>query len=184
MPVPANATLGTLLRHLIETLDGSVQAAYADLALNYRPRYTPVLRVLRELGSASIRTLSQRAGISHSAVSQTVSQMARDGLIEMRVGNDARERIVALSPAALEMLPALESQWAITNAAARTLDNELSLPLSQLLREAIDALERQPFKARMSQAKASLDAQGSPSPTKQSPPKQSPPKSTRKKASP
>jgi hypothetical protein len=89
-----------------------------------------------------------------------------------------------LSPAALEMLPALESQWAITNAAARTLDNELSLPLSQLLREAIDALERQPFKARMSQAKASLDAPGSPSPTKPSPPKQSPPKPTRKKASP
>lgn len=174
MPVPANATLGTLLRHLIETLDGSVQAAYADLALNYRPRYTPVLRVLRELGSASIRTISQRAGITHSAVSQTISQMARDGLIEMQVGSDARERIVALSPAALEMLPALESQWAITNAAARTLDNELSLPLSQLLREAIDALERQPFKARMSQAKASLDAQGS----------QSPPKPTRKKASP
>jgi DNA-binding MarR family transcriptional regulator len=174
MPVPANATLGTLLRHLIETLDGSVQAAYADLSLNYRPRYTPVLRVLRELGSASIRTISQRAGITHSAVSQTVSQMSRDGLIEMQVGNDARERIVALSPAAIAMLPALETQWAITNAAAQALDDELSMPLSQLLREAIDALERQPFKARMSQAKASLKAQ----------PAKSPSKPTRKKASP
>ena len=174
MPVPANATLGTLLRHLIETLDGSVQAAYADLALNYRPRYTPVLRVLRELGSASIRTISQRAGITHSAVSQTVSQMSRDGLIEMQVGDDARERIVALSPAALAMLPTLETQWAITNAAAQTLDNELSMPLSQLLREAIDALERQPFKARMSQAKAGLKTQSSKPPTKP----------TRKKAGP
>jgi DNA-binding MarR family transcriptional regulator len=174
MPVPANATLGTLLRHLIETLDGSVQAAYADLALNYRPRYTPVLRVLRELGSASIRTISQRAGITHSAVSQTVAQMSRDGLIEMQIGNDARERIVALSPAALAMLPTLEGQWAITNAAAQTLDHELSMPLSQLLREAIDALERQPFKARMSQAKTGLNAR----------PSRSPSKPTRKKASP
>lgn len=174
MPVPANATLGTLLRHLIETLDGSVQAAYADLALNYRPRYTPVLRVLRELGSASIRTISQRAGITHSAVSQTVSQMSRDGLIEMQVGDDARERIVALSPAALAMLPTLETQWAITNAAAQALDSELSMPLSQLLREAIDALERQPFKARMGQAKAGLKTQSSKPPTKP----------TRKKASP
>ena len=166
MPVPANATLGTLLRHLTETLDGSVQAAYADLALNYRPRYTPVLRVLRELGSASIRTISQRAGITHSAVSQTVSQMSRDGLIEMQVGNDARERIVALSPAAMAMLPALETQWAITNAVAQALDSELSMPLSQLLREAIDALERRPFKARMSEAKAGLKSKRSASPTK------------------
>jgi DNA-binding MarR family transcriptional regulator len=174
MPVPANATLGTLLRHLIETLDGSVQAAYADLSLNYRPRYTPVLRVLRELGTASLRTISQRAGITHSAVSQTVAQMSRDGLIEMQVGSDARERIVALSPAALAMLPILESQWAITNAAAQTLDDELSMPLSQLLREAIDALERQPFKARMSQARTSL----------KTPPPQSPSRTRRKKASP
>lgn len=175
MPVPANATLGTLLRHLIETLDGSVQTAYADLALNYRPRYTPVLRVLRELGSASIRTISQRAGITHSAVSQTIAQMSRDGLIEMQVGDDARERIVALSPAALAMLPTLEGQWAITNAAAQTLDDELSMPLSQLLREAIDALERQPFKARMSQAMTRLKTQ---------PPKTPAKKPTRKKASP
>ena len=175
MTVPANATLGTLLRHLIETLDGSVQAAYADLALNYRPRYTPVLRVLRELGSASIRTISQRAGITHSAVSQTLAQMSRDGLIEMQVGDDARERIVALSPAALAMLPTLEGQWAITNAAAQTLDDELSMPLSQLLREAIDALERQPFKARMSQARTRLKTQPPKSPAK---------KPTRKKASP
>lgn len=166
MPVPANATLGTLLRHLIETLDGSVQAAYADLALNYRPRYTPILRVLRELGSASIRTISQRAGITHSAVSQTVSQMSRDGLIEMQVGNDARERIVALSPAALAMLPVLETQWAITNAAAQALDSELSMPLSQLLREAIDALERRPFKTRMSEAKAGLKTRHPAPPTK------------------
>ena len=175
MTVPANATLGTLLRHLIETLDGSVQTAYADLALNYRPRYTPVLRVLRELGSASIRTISQRAGITHSAVSQTLAQMSRDGLIEMQVGDDARERIVALSPAALAMLPTLEGQWAITNAAAQTLDDELSMPLSQLLREAIDALERQPFKARMSQARTRLKTQPPKSPAK---------KPTRKKASP
>lgn len=168
MPVPTNATLGTLLRHLIETLDDSVQAAYADLALNYRPRYTPVLRVLRELGSASLRTISQRAGITHSAVSQTVAQMSRDGLIQVQVGDDARERIVALSPAAMAMLPALETQWAITNAAAQALDNELSMPLSQLLREAIDALERRPFKARISEAQAGLKSKRPSPPTKPS----------------
>jgi hypothetical protein len=41
-------------------------------------------------------------------------------------------------------------------------------------REAIDALERQPFKARMSQAKSGLNTQRP----------QSPPRTNRKKASP
>lgn len=158
MTLPRSATLGTLLRHLIETLDGAVGAAYAGMALDYRPRYTPVVRVLLELGPTSIRTISQRAGITHSAASQTVTQMSRHGLVDLRVGEDARERIVALTPAAEAMVPALRQQWAVTNAAAQAFDEELSMPLSKLLREAIDALEQHPFGARMDKAKAKAEA--------------------------
>lgn len=154
MTLPQSATLGTLLRHLIEMLDGAVEAAYADMPLDYRPRYTPVVRVLLELGPTSIRTISQRAGITHSAASQTVTQMSRHGFVDLRVGEDARERIVALTPDAEAMVPALRRQWAITNTAAQMFDQELSMPLSKLLREAIDALEQHPFSARMNDVKA------------------------------
>jgi len=145
-------TLGTLLRHLLETLDGAVEQAYARAGLDYRPRYTPVMRVLIEAGSASIRTISQRAGITHSAVSQTVSQMVERGLVVLTAGADARERIAALTPAAHALIPALEQQWAATNAAAEALDRELSAPLSGLLREALAALARQPFSDRIAAA--------------------------------
>ena len=40
--------LGTQLRHLIELLDGDVAQTYANAGLDYRPRFTPVMRVLQE----------------------------------------------------------------------------------------------------------------------------------------
>lgn len=145
-------TLGTLLRHLLETLDGAVEQAYERAGLDYRPRYTPVVRVLIDAGSASIRTISQRAGITHSAVSQTVSQMVDRGLVKLTAGADARERIVALTPAAHALIPTLEQHWAATNAAAEALDAELSAPLSGVLAEALAALARQPFSDRIAAA--------------------------------
>jgi hypothetical protein len=50
------------------------------------------------------------------------------------------------------MVPARERQWAATNAAAHQLDTELSAPLSDILREAIAALERCPFAERIDRA--------------------------------
>jgi DNA-binding MarR family transcriptional regulator len=155
MTLPKTATLGTLLRHLTELLDGAVEDAYRALSLDYRPRYTPVMRALLAHGPASIRAISQRAGISHSAVSQTVAQMARHGLVALRPGGDARERIVALTPAGESIVPALRRQWEATEAAARTLDDELTMPLTALLREAIEALERRPFRERLQRARSS-----------------------------
>lgn len=156
-PVPA-PTLGTLLRHLLKLLDGAVEQAYTRSGLDYRPRYTPIVRALIHGGPASIRAISARARITHAAVSQTVAQMEERGLVALHPGDDARERIVALTPEAEAMVPLLERQWAVTNAAARSLDEELSVPLSDLLREAIEALERLPFSERIERASKSSPA--------------------------
>jgi DNA-binding MarR family transcriptional regulator len=142
-------TLGTLLRHLTDQLETAVEAAYVTAGLDYRPRYTPIVRVLQMLGPASIRAIAEHARISHSAASQTVAQMASRKLVMLKPGADARERIVSLTPAALAMLPKVEKQWAITNAAAAALDAELSTSLSNVLREAIVALEKRPMSERL-----------------------------------
>jgi DNA-binding MarR family transcriptional regulator len=156
MPDSPNPTLGTLLRHLVEKLDGAVEQSYASSGLDYRPRYTPVVRALMELGPAPIRAISRAAGITHSAVSQTVSQMMERGLVALEPGSDARERIVALTPAAKAMVPKLQQHWRATNAAADMLDSELSTPLSDLLREAIAALDRTSFAQRVDAAAIKL----------------------------
>lgn len=155
----ASPTLGTLLRHLIDLLDGEVEAAYAAADLAWRPRYTPVLRVLMRDGGQSIKTIAGQIGISHSAVSQTVTQMVKDELVLLKPGADARERIVILTGKTERMIPRLQSQWAAVNAAADTLDRELSAPLSGVVKEAIAALTDEPFGQRI---QAAAKAQSAP----------------------
>ncbi len=162
---PPSPTLGTLLHHLIELLDGDVQAAYTTAGLAWRPRYTPVLRGLMSLGPASIKALALKIGISHSAVSQTVAQMVKDDLVELKPGADARERIVALTPKAQAMVPALQRQWAAVNAAADALDAELSAPLSGVIREAITALNQRSFGQRILAQALSAPDHASPPPS-------------------
>ena len=142
-------TLGTLLRHLIDLLDGAVEQQYVLSGLAYRPRYTPVVRALDKFGPASVRAIAQYAGLTHSAASQTVAQMAKEGLVRKRPGRDAREQIIALTPAARAMLPALQRHWAKIDAAAHALDDELTTPLSDLLVETIAALDRSSFAERI-----------------------------------
>jgi DNA-binding MarR family transcriptional regulator len=142
-------TLGTLLRHLIERLDGAVEQAYRDAELDYRPRYTPVLRALIARGPASIKDLAAHAGLTHSAASQTVAQMRRAGLVEVQRGTDMRRQVVSLTIRATTMIPTLEQMWQVVNEAAQELDAELSCPISQVVEEAIVALERRSFKDRI-----------------------------------
>ena len=148
MVTPAR-TLGTLLRHLIEHLDGAVEQTYKDAQLDYRPRYTPVLLALIAIGPASIKHLAAHAGLTHSAASQTVAQMLRVGLVEVERGADMRQQVVSLTKRATTMVPTLEQMWQVVNEAARDLDAELVFPLSQVVEDAILALERSPFRDRI-----------------------------------
>jgi DNA-binding MarR family transcriptional regulator len=113
------------------------------------------MRSLVNDGPATIRALSIRTGVSHSAASQTVSQMVERGLLALQTGDDARERIVALTPIAVSLIPRLEQLWAATEAAARTLDDELGRSLPDVLRATLDLLDRKPFGARIAAATTS-----------------------------
>ena len=142
-------TLGTLLRHLIELLDSAVEQTYRDAQLDYRPRYTSIVRALIAAGPASIKNLAEHAGLTHSAASQTVAQMQRAGFVEVARGEDKRQQVVSLTPRATSMIPALEQVWQIVNDAAQELDAELLYPISQVVEDAIAALERRPFTDRI-----------------------------------
>ncbi|MEV4483061.1 MarR family winged helix-turn-helix transcriptional regulator [Micromonospora coxensis] len=153
------ALLGTRLRHLLELLDGDVAAVYADLGLpGFRPRYTPVVRALAAGGPRSIRELAEATGVTHSAASQTVAQMARDGLVTLAPGADARQRIVRLTARAESLLPVLDAEWAATTAAARRFEAELPYPLSRLVDEALAALGRRSMRQRVADEWGTDDA--------------------------
>jgi DNA-binding MarR family transcriptional regulator len=145
-----NEAVGTLLRHVLELLDGDVATVYRDAGLpDYRPRFSPAVRALVAAGPMSIRDLAAAVGVTHSAASQTVAQMSRAGLVTLAPGADARRRIVALTPRAEALLPTVEAEWAATSAAMRELDAELPMPLADLLTAVLSALDRRPFRERI-----------------------------------
>ncbi|SDL12010.1 MarR family winged helix-turn-helix transcriptional regulator [Nonomuraea jiangxiensis] len=147
--------LGTLLRHVHELMDGAISDHYADLGLpEYRPRFSPVVRTLVSQGPMAIRDLATAIGVTHSAASQTVVEMRRCDLVTLEKGADARQRIVHLTPKAQATLPEIEAEWAATERAVRELDAELPVPLAEVLRATVEALERRPFRDRIEAARA------------------------------
>lgn len=145
----SHATLGTLLRALLEHLDSAVAQAYNESGLDYKPRYTPVIRALASAGPCRIKDISEGMGVSHSAVSQTVSALARAKWVKLKAGADNRERIVHLTPYAKTKIPLLERHWANTALAAASLDDDIGFPLEDALRRALRALQRQSFADRI-----------------------------------
>jgi DNA-binding MarR family transcriptional regulator len=148
------AGLGTQLRHLIELLDGAVSDAYAQEGLDYRPRYTPVMRALLEREPSTIGQLATAAGITQPAVTQTVALMVKEGLVSVQAeAEDKRQRLVQLTDAGRKLVPRLQACWKATASAADDLDAELPMPLSEILASAIVALESKPFGQRIAEAR-------------------------------
>ena len=150
-------TLGTTLRHLIELLDGSVEQVYSDFGLDYKPRFTPIMRTLAKIEVISVSELAKEAGITQPAATQTIQAMAKKGLVTISVNKkDSRQKQISLSKQGSAMMIQLERCWQATAIAAETLDNELQTPLTVLAEEAIQALEKKSFLSRIKQAHQQL----------------------------
>jgi DNA-binding MarR family transcriptional regulator len=142
---------------LLEAMDHDVALALADLGLvDYRTRYSSVIRFLAASGPSTIRDIAAARGFTHSAASQMVAEMARRGLMTVRTGVDARQRVVTLTAKAKRLLPAIDAEWEATDAASAALDAELPYPLSRLIDDLAEALDRRRFRQRIADAAAAL----------------------------
>lgn len=151
---PDPDAVGTLLRHVLELLEGDVARVYKELGLaEFRPRFSPVVRALVAEGPLPVRDLAESIGVTHSAASQTAAQMARAGLVTHTTDpTDARRRLIALTPEARALLPQITAEWEATRAAMAELDAELSMPLAQLLTEVAEAVRSRPLRDRIEAA--------------------------------
>lgn len=137
-------------RASLDSMGADVARTLVELGLtDYRPRFSAVLRVVGADGPSTIRHISRRMNTTHSAASQTVSDMATRGLVELRAGSDARERRVHLTAKAEQLRPVVDAEWTATAAAVRELGDELSAPLATIAAELADALARRPFHDRI-----------------------------------
>ncbi|NYE61763.1 DNA-binding MarR family transcriptional regulator [Duganella sp. 1224] len=149
--------LGTQLRHLIDLLDGAVSAAYEEAGIDYRPRYTPVMRALEGSQPHTISQIAEAAGITQPAATQTVALMIKEGLLDASPGaTDARQKVIRLGARGRKLLPQLRICWQATRAAADSLDGDMPYPLSDALAAAITALHSKPFGERIRTARAAI----------------------------
>lgn len=146
------ARFGAALRRLLDRLESALERAYAEDGLDFRPRFTPVVRALEAQGPLTIRALSRELGVSHSATSQTVAQMAARGLVAAAPGKDARERLISPTPALQALLPRLQRHWDAATAATAALDAEAGDLLAAVTR-ANAALAERPFGERLANAR-------------------------------
>lgn len=152
------STHGTQLRHLIELLDGAVGDAYEAAGLDYRPRYTPVMRSLMAQEPATIGFIAEAAGITQPAATQTIALMIKDGLVSVEPSPlDARQKMIRLTQQGRDLIPALTTCWQATAIASAAFEADLPFSLSEVLDAAIRALAAKPFGTRIREARAQLE---------------------------
>ena len=138
----------------MDLLDGAVSRNYAAMGVNYRPRYTPVLRALMASEPCTVGEIAVASGITQPAATQTVALMIKDKLIEVGSSDDGRQKLLWLTEHCRLLLPQLQDAWEATAQAAAGLDDELPAPLSKILAAAIKALARKSFDQRICEASA------------------------------
>jgi DNA-binding MarR family transcriptional regulator len=102
-------------------------------------------------GPMTITELARSTQRTHSAMSQKVAAMRTAGLVRTTTGADARSIQVTLSPKARQMVDQLGAEWRATEAAISEIEAEIPYPLSRIVTDIEEALERRSFYDRISE---------------------------------
>lgn len=143
--------LGELLRYVGELVDQGAEARYRALNLNYRARYTPVLRAI-SAGAETVTDITTLTRLTQGAISQTIALMVADGLLARHPLDDGRKSGIHLTRQGQRLLKTLKPHWTLTFDAIDALETEIGHPLLDALEAAARALERHDFAARLKAA--------------------------------
>jgi DNA-binding MarR family transcriptional regulator len=147
---PSEQNLWRPVFRLLDEMDADIARLYAERGITgVRPRFVAPLIRLGRRGGMTIRQLAESLEVTHSAMSQTVAALQRDGLVRTAAGADARTREVVLTEKARELLPFLEAEWRATEQVVAELDAEIPYALSQVVRDLQAALARRSFHDRI-----------------------------------
>lgn len=151
-------THGHQLRQLIRLLDGGLEEAYERAGLDFRSRYTPVIRALMVKEPATIGSISACAGLTQPAVTQTVALMRKSGIVSVDFCRaDARQKMICLTQQGRDLIPQLERCWQAAAIASDSLDADLLFSLTEILDSALGALAEKNLVDRIREARAQLD---------------------------
>lgn len=147
--------LGEMLRHLSELVDSGSEKTYPDLPVNYRSRYTPILRAIAA-GATTVSDIKSVTFLTQGAVSQTVALMEQDGIIVRKPLTDGRKNALRLTLDGDAVLSRLELHWQAIFLSVAKLEEETGVPLMAQLEKTINALSTRSAEERIREAKAEL----------------------------
>lgn len=156
------AALGARLRRASERIDRDSTRVYAALNVRFEQRWYGVLRQLiehdRPLAVGEIAAILR---ITHVSVSETSRSMEKAGLIASSPApEDARRRLLALTPQGRALAAEMAPLWDAFIAAAQELNDEAG-DVVRLLDQLDEALDRRSIFERI-MSRISLDAQPAP----------------------
>ena len=122
------------LHRLLADMDEQIAELYRRRGITeVRPRFVGPLILLSRHRSLTIRELAELTGRTHSAASQTVTALRKEGLAESAPGDDARTRRVTLTERGRALVPLMEAEWHATEEAVRQIEREIPYPLTKVV---------------------------------------------------
>lgn len=146
-----NLILGSRLRRISDYYLAEINRVYQQLSLEFEASWFPVFFLLSENSPLSIREISTKMEVSHSAASQLISQLKKKGLVVSEPSKvDARRQDVQLSTQGRQLLSEVLPVWSGISTAMADLESpcgETSLLDHLTLLET--ALEKEALSARI-----------------------------------
>jgi DNA-binding MarR family transcriptional regulator len=140
-------------------MDAEIAQLYAEAQIEgLKPSFVLELLRLNSRGPMTITELAESVQRTHSGTSQKVAAMRSAGLVRTMPGPDARSKKVVLTAKAKRLVNRLAAEWRATEAAIDEIETEIPYPLSQVVTDIEEALQRKSFHDRIVEKLAADDA--------------------------
>lgn len=154
--MPHNAGLGELLRYVTDLVDQGAERLYQEMAMNYRPRFTPVLRAI-VAGATTVTEITASTFLTQGAISQSVAMMEKEGILIRQIQEDGRKNTLLLTERGKELVAVLSVHWDSIFLAIGQLEQEIGHSLRTVLSDTARALEAKSFDERIKHVRAGGD---------------------------
>lgn len=134
------------------SMDADIARIYSEKRIDgLKPNFVMELLRLHACGPMTITELAQSVGRTHSALSQKVAAMRAAGWVQTVPGDDARSKKVTLTDNARGIVGRLAAEWRATEAAVADIEAEIPYPLTRVVTDIEQALERKSFHDRIAE---------------------------------
>src|SRR3954470_15746146 len=137
---------GSRLKRLSDTFLNDVNHVYRYHNISFDASWFPVFYILSQKHEVSIKEISNELNVSHSAVSQLITNLQERGLIKSVISKkDARHKAITFTSKGFKLLKKIKPVWNALQQAMEELANDNAQ--SKKILEALTAMEKSVQKA-------------------------------------